>query len=417
MTVCSTCGRENPDDARFCNECGKSLGPATVDAREERKIVTVLFADLVGFTSRAERLDPEDVRGILNRYYALLRTEIEAVGGAVEKFIGDAVVAVFGAPVAHGDDPERAVRAALAARRAVAELNAADPAVDLQARFAVNTGEAIVSVGAKPELGEAMVAGDVVNTASRLQAAAPADGVLVGEETYRATRDLVEFQEAEPVVAKGKAEPIRCWLAVATRFEPGERRATTAPLLGRVQEIAVLRRIFDATVADRRPHLVTIVGEAGIGKTRLAAEFSAQLEHEGVRTLRGRSLPYGAATLYGPFGQHVKEFAGIFAGDDLLTARAKLRRAIADLVGAEPSEEITSHLELLIGLDDEGDVADRQILFLAARRFAEAVANERADRPRLRGPSLGRLGHPRSARGARVARARRPVDARRARTP
>jgi class 3 adenylate cyclase len=376
VAVCPSCGHENPEGARFCNACAGPLAGEPAGAREERKIVTVLFADLVGFTARAEQLDPEDVRGILNRYYSRLRAEIEAFGGTVEKFIGDAVVAVFGAPVAHGDDPERTVRAALAARGAVAELNAADPQLDLQVRLAVNTGEAIVSLGARAELGEAMVAGDVVNTASRLQSAAPANAVLVGEETYRATRDLVDFREAEPVIAKGKADPVRAWLAVGTRTEPGERRATTAPLLGRIHEIAVLHRIFAGVVADHRPHLVTIVGDAGMGKTRLAAEFTAQLEQEGVRTLRGRSLPYGATTLYGPFAQHVKQFADVFASDDLPTGRSKLRAAIAGLVAPEAVDQLASHLELLIGLRDEGDVADRQILFLAARQFAEALARE-----------------------------------------
>ena len=169
--------------------------------------MTVLFADLVGFTSRAERLDPEDVRAILTPYFARLRSEIEACGGVVEKFIGDAVMGVFGAPRAYGDDPERAVRAALSIRDAVAELNAADPDLDLQVRIAVNTGEALVSLAATG--GEGMVAGDVANTASRLQEAAPVNGILVGEETYRSTRSVFRYQEAEAVVAKGKAVPVR----------------------------------------------------------------------------------------------------------------------------------------------------------------------------------------------------------------
>src|SRR5437867_4074839 len=197
MQSCPTCGRENPADARFCNACGAALSAAAPALAEERKIVTILFVDLVGFTARAERLDPEDVRAIQTPYFAGVREAIESFGGTVEKYIGDAVMAVFGAPVAHGDDPERAVRAALAARGAVAELNAADTQLDLQVRLAVNTGEAIVSLGAKAELGEAMVAGDVVNTASRLQSAAPANAVLVGEATYRATRERVDFREAE----------------------------------------------------------------------------------------------------------------------------------------------------------------------------------------------------------------------------
>src|SRR6185437_4789498 len=152
MTACPACGAENPAGARFCNACAAPLDAAAVEPREERKIVTVLFADLVGFTARAERLDPEDVRAILDRYHSRLRREIEAFGGTVEKFIGDAVVALFGAPLAHGDDPERGVRAGLAVQKAVADLNAADPDLALQVRIAVNTGEAIVSMHAHAEL-------------------------------------------------------------------------------------------------------------------------------------------------------------------------------------------------------------------------------------------------------------------------
>jgi hypothetical protein len=195
-------------------------------------------------------------------------------------------------------------------------------------RIAVNTGEAIVSLGAKTELGEGMVAGDVVNAASRLQTAAPTNAVLVGEETYRATRTLVDYREVEPVVAKGKREPIRAWHAISARMGPGERAVNAVPMLGRVHEVAVLHRIFDGVVAERRAHLVTVAGEAGIGKTRLGAEFTAQLELEGIRILRGRSLPYGARTLYGPFSQHVKQFAGIFASDDAPFGHDKLRERL-----------------------------------------------------------------------------------------
>jgi class 3 adenylate cyclase len=377
MAVCPSCGHENPEGARFCNACAGALAAAAADAREERRLVTVLFVDLVGFTARAERLDPEDVRAILNPYYARLREVIEAFGGVVEKFIGDAVMALFGAPVAHGDDPERAVRAALAVRGAVAEMNAADHELDLQVRLAVNTGEAIVSLGAKTDRGEGMVAGDVVNTASRLQTAAPTDGILVGQDTYRATRGLVEYREVEPLVVKGKREPVRAWLATAARAAPGERTPSDVPMLGRVHEVAVLHRIFDGVVADRRPHLVTVIGEAGIGKTRLSREFSTQLEREGIRILRGRSLPYGSKTLYDAFTQHVKQFAGIFASDDVPTAVEKLRAAVAELFDGQSLPELLAHLELLIGLDSSGEVADRQTLFLAGRRFVEALARER----------------------------------------
>src|SRR5213080_5352161 len=184
-------------------------------ARRERKVVTVLFADLVGFTARAEQLDPEDVEAILRPYHERLRGELERFGGTVEKFIGDAVMALFGAPLAHEDDPERAVRAALAIRDWVRETEE-----DLQVRIAVNTGEALVLLGARPSEGDGMAAGDVVNTAARLQSAAPVNGVLVGETTYRATSDAIDYREAEPVEAKGKSEPIQVWEALEARSRP-----------------------------------------------------------------------------------------------------------------------------------------------------------------------------------------------------
>jgi class 3 adenylate cyclase len=203
MTVCASCGQENPQIAQFCLACGRPLAGAKAPSREERRIVTVIFVDLVGFTSRAETLDPEDVRAILAPYHDRVRAEIVSFGGVVEKFIGDAVVGVFGAPTAYGDDPERAVRAALSVRTALGT----------QVRIAVNTGEALVTVGARPEMGEAMVAGDVINTAARLQSAAPAGGVLVGGETYRCTNQVVAYAQSEPVIVKGKEAPIEVWLA------------------------------------------------------------------------------------------------------------------------------------------------------------------------------------------------------------
>src|SRR3982751_1245960 len=199
MVTCPSCGQENPDGFRFCGACAAPLTGEPEPRRDERKVVTVLFADLVGFTARAERLDPEDVRALLAPYHARLRAELERFGGTVEKFIGDAVMALFGAPTAHEDDPERAVRAALAIRDW-----AADRGDELQVRIAVNTGEALVALGARPSEGEPMATGDVVNTASRMQAAAPLNGVLVGEQTYRSTAQAIDYRAAEPVVAKGE---------------------------------------------------------------------------------------------------------------------------------------------------------------------------------------------------------------------
>ena len=216
MVTCPACGQENPDGFRLCGMCGAALVSAAAPPREERKVVTILFTDLVGSTARAEGRDPEDVSATLSAYYAQLRAELERHGGTVEKFIGDAVMAVFGAPVAHEDDPERAVRAALAIRDSIGE--------ELQIRTAVNTGEALVALGAKPGEGDAMVAGDVVNTAARLQGAAPVNGILVGEGTYRATRQTIDYREAPPVEAKGKSEPVKVWEAVARAVAPRQRR-------------------------------------------------------------------------------------------------------------------------------------------------------------------------------------------------
>ena len=208
MPVCSRCGEDNPARFRFCGVCGTALAASTGSRREERKRVSVLFCDLVGFTSRSERLDVEDVRGLLAPYYQRLRTELQRFGGTVEKFIGDAVMALFGAPTAHEDDPERAVRAALAIQSAIAELNEADPGLDLHVRVGVTTGEALVALDARPVEGEGMASGDVVNTAARLQAAAPVDGILVDATTFRATDRQITYQPAEPVDAKGKTAPV-----------------------------------------------------------------------------------------------------------------------------------------------------------------------------------------------------------------
>jgi predicted ATPase len=256
-------------------------------------------------------------------------------------------------------------------------MNASDAQLGLEVRVAVNTGEAIVSLTSM-ELREGMVAGDVVNTASRIQSAAPTNAILVGEETYRATRALFDCEPVEPLVVKGKREPVRAWRALRPKAGPGERQLSTVPMLGRAHELAYLQQIFDGVMAERRPHLVTIFGDAGIGKTRLATEFAGVLEPQRVRLLRGRSLPYGASTPYGPFAQHVKQFAAIFASDDVESAQQKLRAALSDLISTEEgAAEIASPLELLTGLSTGGEVGDRQILFRAARRFAEALAAER----------------------------------------
>jgi class 3 adenylate cyclase len=375
VIVCPNCGKENPDEARFCLACGRELAAAAAP-REERRVVSVVFVDLVGFTERSERLDPEDVRAFLAPYHDLVRNELESFGGVVEKFIGDAIVAVFGAPTAYGDDAERAVRAALAVRDAVADLDARALHLDLRLRIAVNTGEALVSLGARPELGEAMVAGDVVNTASRLQSAAPVNGVIVGRETQAATNDAIEYEAAAPVQAKGKAEPVEAWIAVRPLHPAGERRLSGA-LVGRARELDVLRGIWERVAGEAVPHLVTVLGPAGIGKTRLAQEFSSVVEGLGGRSVHGRSLPYRESSAYFAFSTQVKMLCGIFESDPPDVGLRKLRERVeVDLPPGASADTVSQHLAILLGLDPAGSVEDREELFFSVRCFIEAVARE-----------------------------------------
>jgi class 3 adenylate cyclase len=367
VLTCAQCGNANPDGARFCNACGAALVEAE-RLGEERRLVSILFVDLVGFTSQAERLDPEDVRAILSPYHERVRGELERFGGSVEKFIGDAVVGVFGAPVAHGDDAERAVRAAFAVRD-WAEQDG------LQVRIAVNTGEAIVELEARPSHGEAMVAGDVVNTAARLQSAAPVGSVLVGEETYASTRNAIEYRPAQPVLAKGKGGPLRVWVAVRPTSAIGERPVMPVPMVGRDRELTVLTGVWDRVVDEGRAHFATVFGPAGIGKSRLALELAEIVAVQGGRVIRGRSTPYGASTPYSAFAQQIKQVAGIFDNDDSTQARAKLTEAIAGLAGPAAAEEHAPHLALLVGLEDSGgDAPDRETLVFSARVLVESLA-------------------------------------------
>jgi class 3 adenylate cyclase len=298
-----------------------------MSSRRERKLVTVVFVDLVGFTARAEALDPEDVEAILRPYHERVRAELERHGGTVEKFIGDAVMAVFGAPQVHEDDAERAVRAALAIRDRAADEE------DLDVRISVNTGEALVSLDARPQAGEGMVAGDVVNTAARLQSAAPVNGMLVGEQTYRATSHVIDFREAEPVQAKGKSEPVVVWEAIQPRARLGVdvRQLVRTKLVGRDREIRALRDALEQVREEGQPRAVTLVGVPGIGKSRLVYElFRTAEEHpEGLYWRQGRCLPYGDGVTFWALAEVAKAQAGILETDSSEDAEAKLRRAVA----------------------------------------------------------------------------------------
>jgi len=379
MRTCPSCGFDNADTAKFCSECGSALVETTGARREERKVVTVVFADLVGSTARAERLDPEDVRAILAPYHDRLRAELERRGGTVEKFIGDAVVGVFGAPIAHEDDPERAVRAALAIQEAIAELNESDEALELEVRIGVNTGEALVSVDARPELGEAMVAGDVMNTAARLQSAALPGGVLVSEATYRSTSRAIEYSEADPVTAKGKAEPVSVWAAVAprSRFGVDVFQTGRASLVGRERELDMLVDALARARAASEPQLVTLVGVPGIGKSRLVSELAriADEDDEIILWRQGRSLAYGEGVAFWALGEIVKAQIGLLESDTAAAAATKLATAVEDLLPEAEVAWVERHLRPLIGLSGEGDGGEglQAEAFAAWRRFFEAL--------------------------------------------
>ena len=342
-------------------------------SRRERKVVSVLFADLVGFTSRSETLDPEDVEAILRPFHDRLRSELEQRGGRVEKFIGDAVMAVFGAPVAHEDDPERAVRAALAIRDWIREED------ELEVRIAVNTGEVLVSLEPSQGAERGLVAGDVVNTASRLQTAAPVNEILVGETTYKATSRVIEYREAAPVEAKGKSQPVPVWEAIQARSRYGAEVTSKpkTPLVGRERELGLLVGTLARAQHERSPQLVTLVGVPGIGKSRLVRELFAEVDSrpELIYWRQGRCLPYGDGVAFWALGEILKAHAGILEGEAEARVAEKLG-AVVDEAVPEPDEAawVLRELRPLVGLS-EGAAGDRRTeSFAAWRRFFEGLA-------------------------------------------
>jgi class 3 adenylate cyclase len=377
MAACPSCGHDNRDGAKFCEECAAPLSAPARAVAEERKVVTVLFCDLVGFTARAEQLDPEEVRAVLRPYHDRVRSELERHGGTVEKFIGDAVMALFGAPMAHEDDPERAVRAALAVREFAVEA-------ELELRIGITTGEALVSLGASPSEGEGMASGDVVNTAARLQSAAPVNGILADETTYRATRVAIDYAEAPAVEAKGKVKPIPVWEAAAahSRFGVDVTHHARAALVGREQELDFLRDAFIRVRTTRTPQLVTLVAVPGMGKSRLVYELSqiVDADPELIIWRQGRCLAYGDGVAFWALAEVVKAQAGILEQDTEVEAAEKLHSAVVEALADEGDARwIESHLRPLVGLEtDIGLGGDRRgEAFAAWRRFLEALAEQR----------------------------------------
>jgi class 3 adenylate cyclase/tetratricopeptide (TPR) repeat protein len=377
MLTCPHCGEENPERARFCLACGDAL-VAESTAGEERKVVSVLFVDLVGFTNRSDRADPEDVRATLRPYHERVKTDIERFGGTVEKFIGDAVMAVFGAPVTYEDDAERAVRSALRILETIDDLRS--DGLELAVRAAVTTGEVVVALGARPERGEGIATGDVVNVAARLQSAAPVGGVLVDEATVRLTETAIVYEQAAAVEAKGKSEPISVWRALHARSLVGQPEAATeTPFVGREHERTLLFESFLRAERESSVQLVTVVGEPGIGKSRLVTELRTELDArpEIVTWRHGRCLPYGEGITFWALGEIVKAEAGILESDDQDDVAAKLEQAVASHFEDESDRTwVVSRLGPLVG--SAGNVAaSREETFAAWRRFLEAMAAQR----------------------------------------
>ena len=300
MLRCPNCGHENRDEARFCDACAAPLRKAA-ETGEQRKTVTVLFCDVTGSTALGERLDPESLRGVMARYFDTARLVIERHGGSVEKFIGDAVMAVFGIPVLHEDDALRAVRAASDLRDALGALNEglqADYATTLELRIGVNTGEVVTGTE------ERLATGDAVNVAARLEAAAQPGEILLGAETRALVRDAVVAEPVEPLDLKGKAAPVSAFRLVSVGSDAPSRRLG-GPMVGRARELARLQAAMAQAVADGSCQLFTLLGAAGVGKSRLAQEFLAGLD--GATVLRGTCLSYGEGITYWPVVEVLKQ--------------------------------------------------------------------------------------------------------------
>jgi class 3 adenylate cyclase/tetratricopeptide (TPR) repeat protein len=368
---CPSCGEENADRARFCSNCATPLGEPNAPAADVRKVVTIVFADVTGSTALGERLDPEALRRVMGRYFDEMAAVIERHGGTVEKFIGDAVMAVFGIPRLHEDDAVRAVRAAVGMREALAALNAdleRAHGEGLAARIGVNTGEVVAG---DPAAGQRLVTGDPVNVAARLEQAAAPGEVLIGDPTYRLVKDAVEVEAVDPLTLKGKEDRVRAFRLIAVSAgAAGHERHLDSPMVGRTKELSLLEHALERAIGERTSQLFTLMGPAGVGKSRLVLEFLGGAASAAL-ILRGRCLSYGEGITFFPLDDVIHQAAGIGQRNSADDARAKLAGV---LEGAPDADRIADLVAGLFGWATPGSTEDA---FWAVRKMLEHLARER----------------------------------------
>ena len=373
MITCPACVAECPAGARFCPSCGAALATPPPHA-VERKVVTTMFCDLVDFTGLCEAADSEDVDRLLRAFYAVARSAIEIYGGVVEKFVGDAVVGIFGVPAAHEDDAERAVHTALRLRDRICDLPKIAGRTQ-QVRIGINTGSALVRLDVHPGSGEGFLVGDAVNTAARLQQLAPPMGIVVGQKTQALSARTIDYARLAAAAVKGKRAAVKCWLVRGriSRMGVDLRQQFAAPLVGREVELGVLRGLLKKVKASSAPQFALLVGEPGIGKSRLLFELLRYIDSRPaiVRWRQGRCPAYGDGLSFWALGEIVREQLGVLEGDEVATVEAKLAHALA---GTDDREWLAARLRPLLGL--ESPAASREENFAAWQRFLELIATD-----------------------------------------
>ena len=370
MVKCPSCGEENPAKFRLCGYCGTPLAPAAaaLPPQEVRKTVTLLFTDLKDSTVLGEKLDSEALHEVKERYFAAMAAEIERHGGKIEKYIGDAIMAVFGLPRAHEDDALRAVRAAVGMQKVLEKLNKGLQTrfgVELKNRTGVNTGEVVATDD--PARDQKLATGDAVNVTARLEASAPVNEILIGEVTYRLVRDAVQAEPVEPLTLKGKSEPVPAYKLISVYGDDGNVRRHDTPVVGREEELAALEAAWDEVTTERRARLVTVIGDAGVGKTRLVREIMDRLSARGARIISGRCLPYGDGITYWPLRGMVLGAAGIHQDDTPEQAQEKILACVRD-------RDVADRLASAVGLSSASFTM--QDIAWAARRFLQTLAAE-----------------------------------------